>query len=177
MRIYLHDNKPGDCRLPHDSGIVSSHIDLSLLLVLHYTFPPSLPSSATKVDELAKARGYASRDEITISPVAMGEAFEDKIKMFYEEHMHEDEEIRYIMKGSGYFDVRDAEDRWVRIKVEAGDLLILPAEIYHRFTVDEGNYINAVRLFQKQPQWAALSRGEETEVNEIRKEYIRARDK
>lgn len=32
-----------------------------------------------------------------------------------------------------------------------------------------------MRLFQTQPKWAALNRGEETEENEIRKNYVRAR--
>ena len=107
--------------------------------MLYFTFHPSSPSSADKVEELSKARNYANRDEITVSPGALGSAYGEKIKMFYDEHIHEDEEIRYVLKGTGYFDVRDAEDRWLRISAEPGDLLILPAGIYHRFTVDEGN--------------------------------------
>lgn len=175
MLTYYHDNKPGDCRLSHDSGVELSAADLSRLGVLHYVFPPSAPTSAAQIEDLAKARDYANRDQITVSPRALGAAYEDKIKLFYDEHMHEDEEIRYMLKGTGYFDVRDAEDRWVRIKAEPGDLLILPAGIYHRFTVDEGNYINAMRLFQTQPKWAALNRSEETDANKVRKDYVLAR--
>lgn len=39
-----------------------------------------------------------------------------QVKAFFEEHIHDAEEIRYILGGSGYFDVRDLEDRYAKIK-------------------------------------------------------------
>ncbi|CAI4211427.1 unnamed protein product [Parascedosporium putredinis] len=121
MKAYIFDDAPGDPRLAHDSGREIDEQTLAALGVKYYHL-----EDIGGVDELANSRGYKNRDEVTISPQAMGSAFEDKIQMFFCEHIHEDEEIRYIRAGNGYFDVRGQQDEWIRIRVEKNDLLILP---------------------------------------------------
>jgi mannose-6-phosphate isomerase-like protein (cupin superfamily) len=107
---------------------------LSQLGILYHHCP-----SVSSVDQIASARSYKNRDEITVSPDKMGAVYEEKVKMFFNEHLHEDEEIRYILDGNGFFDVRDPQDEWVRIRLEKDDLIILPAGIFHRFTTDSKN--------------------------------------
>ncbi|KAI9677628.1 MAG: 1,2-dihydroxy-3-keto-5-methylthiopentene dioxygenase [Caeruleum heppii] len=170
MKAYWYDNESGDQREPHDSSRSISTSALQELGVLYYHCP-----NVSSVNDIAQQRSYKNRDEIVVCPSTMGDVYEAKVKSFFHEHLHEDEEIRYILDGAGYFDVRSEGDDWVRIRLEKDDLIILPAGIYHRFTTDSDNYIKAMRLFKEEPKWTPLNRAPELEENEVRREYLHSR--
>ncbi|KAG6332096.1 hypothetical protein ID866_6992 [Astraeus odoratus] len=175
MRAYYFDNLPGDQRAPHDSGKPVDKAILESFGVLHWRLPVPSDGRYTAIDAIAQERNYKNRDFIAITKEGLGDSYESKIKMFYEEHMHEDEEIRYILEGSGYFDVRDhPSDTWIRCAVDAGDLIVLPAGIYHRFTLDEVNTIRVMRLFKDEPKWTPHNRGEVTDSNPYRLDYLKS---
>ncbi len=122
------------------------------------------------VDAFMKMMGYVNRDEVCCCPEKLPN-YDDRIKMFFQEHIHEDEEIRLIKEGTGYFDVRGANDEWIRIRCTAGDVIVLPAGIYHRFTMDDKNYTHAIRMFKELPKWTPVNRP--CDENDYRKDYVK----
>ncbi|KAH0468209.1 hypothetical protein IEQ34_003242 [Dendrobium chrysotoxum] len=109
---------------------------------------------------------------IEVSPEKLPN-YEINMKKFFKEHLHDKEETHYIAKGSGYFDVRDKRDCWIRIATKKGCIIALPAGIYHRFSLDRTNYIKAVRLFSVGgPFLTAYERPNEDLT--VRKEYVEA---
>lgn len=153
------DSSDADQRLSHqlDPPEFVSLEMLEKLGVLYWNFNPQSYKDNPEFKKLKEQRGYSYEDQIEVSPTTL-DNYETKIKSFYDEHIHADEEIRYVLDGSGYFDVRDFDDRWIRIEVEKGDMIVLPAGIYHRFTLDTNNYIKALRLFVGEPIWTPYSR-------------------
>lgn len=169
MLLYYHDDDYTiDSRKDHNSGETVPYDLLAEIGVIYHHF-----ETEEEVDAVAKERNYKNKDEVCISLEAFpgGEsALKTKLEGFFKEHLHEDEEIRYIVDGAGFFDVRSKQDRWIRAKLNKGDLLILPAGIYHRFTLTMDNYVRAVRLFKDEPKWVALHRP--SDDNKIRQEYL-----
>ena len=83
--------------------------------------------------------------------------------------------MRLVTDGSCYFDVRSKTDTWVRIRAQAGDLLVFPAGMYHRATLDENDYCAIMRLFQDSGRWNPIFRTEKKAENApSRLNYLRA---
>jgi 1,2-dihydroxy-3-keto-5-methylthiopentene dioxygenase len=172
---YFNDNLNEDQRRPHYSLDENKN---PVLLPVEHLKGINVQYKNIDVDNIdyekelinfCESNGYKNKDQLTITEKMPN--YDEKIKMFFEEHIHEDDEIRFILDGKGYFDVRDGNDCWIRIEVEKNDLLVLPAGIYHRFTLDIDNYIKVIRIFHDVPKWIPINRP--CEENDVRREYLR----
>ena len=104
-----------------------------------------------KMDELKGERGYIEQDQVELRPDTPN--LDAICAKFDDEHLHDEDEVRFVLEGEGIFDIRSKDDRWMRVKVEAGDLIVVPKERYHRFELTDAKTIRCVRLFQDTSGW------------------------
>lgn len=114
------------------------------------------------LDELKAQRGYAEQDVVALEPDTPN--LDAICAKFLDEHLHKDDEVRYVLEGEGIFDIRSADDRWMRVTVEEGDLLVVPAHRYHRFLLTDRRRIRCVRLFEDSSGWVPHYRDEKDET-------------
>ncbi len=121
------------------AGVVAERLELD-----PDAFQPSL-------DQLAADRGYVEQDIVELSPETPN--LDAVCAKFVGEHLHTDDEVRYVLAGEGIFDLRSVDDRWMRVTVEPGDLIVVPANMHHRFLLTEEKHIRCVRLFKDSSGW------------------------
>jgi len=122
--------------------------------VVHERIPVS--ARAAELARIKEQHGYRDEDEVSLSVDTPN--LEAICAKFDKEHYHTLDEVRFVVDGEGIFDVRDKKDRWVRIHVDKGDLIIIPANTYHRFFLTDTKNIRCVRLFLNNDGWAPLYR-------------------
>eukprot|EP01062_Namystynia_karyoxenos_P041798 TRINITY_DN304_c0_g3_i1.p1 TRINITY_DN304_c0_g3~~TRINITY_DN304_c0_g3_i1.p1 ORF type:complete len:338 (+),score=66.02 TRINITY_DN304_c0_g3_i1:84-1016(+) len=123
----------------------------------------------TTVNLLCRERRYKHTDEVHLHQTAKDEAFLDR---WFQEHYHEDEQIRLVTDGSCYIDVRSKTDTWIRCHLTAGDLLVIPPGLYHRGTLDEDDFAVIMRVFRDAARWLPVCRSEQrAEQTQARLKY------
>ncbi|HET6331868.1 MAG TPA: cupin domain-containing protein [Polyangiales bacterium] len=112
------------------------------------TAPASYRSS---VDMLKADRGYVEEDIVELSPSTPN--LDAICAKFVDEHHHDEDEVRFVLEGEGIFDIRSNDDRWMRIVVQPGDLIVVPAGRHHRFLLTDSKHIRCVRMFRDASGW------------------------
>ena len=132
MRAFYRDDDeqtaPGE-RHEGDRGSVSIE-ELNALDLECYQIPSRTPMYQQRIEEIGERHDCVHLDTVTLS-----HADTDPQGEYWQEHLHPTVEFRYIEWGRGYFDVRDQDDDWIRILASAGDLIVIPAGMYHRFAL------------------------------------------
>lgn len=107
-----------------------------------------------EIRDLAARRGYRIWDVITLSESTPN--IEDLLKKFEEVHTHAEDEIRAIVGGKGIFIIKGSDDvGYFNVELEPGDVISVPENTPHFFTLMENKQIIAVRLFIEENGWVA----------------------
>ncbi len=104
-----------------------------------------------RFEELKREAGYVSRDLVVIHESIPGLA--EMLAKFEKIHYHDDDEVRYILAGKGYFGFVDTQGGQFMLEVNAGDYINVPAKAEHWFTLGDAQRIKAVRYFIDTSGW------------------------
>ncbi len=110
-----------------------------------------LQSVDDRFESLKRDFGYTTRDMVVIHEDIPGLA--DMLAKFEKIHYHDDDEVRYILAGQGYFGFVDNNGAQFMLEVNAGDYINVPARTEHWFTMGEAKRIKAVRYFIDTSGW------------------------
>lgn len=110
-----------------------------------------LDGYAEEIEALKKKGGYVTADVINIVPTTEG--LDAILNKFNKEHWHDEDEVRFIVKGHGLFHIAPEGGDVVSIEMEAGDLIRVPRGTRHWFNLCGDRTVRAIRLFQDMSGW------------------------
>jgi 1,2-dihydroxy-3-keto-5-methylthiopentene dioxygenase len=139
-----------------DSGAEITPAELNSHGIFSRTLPTEPESYQQALDQLMSERGYLTQDQVVLRPDMPH--LDELCEKFIEEHLHAEDEVRFVLAGSGVFEIRSGDDRWMRVVVGKGDAIIVPENRYHRFYLTEERMIQCVRLFKDSAGWTPVYR-------------------
>lgn len=103
------------------------------------------------IQKLMAEGGYVTADVINIVPGLEG--LDAMLNKFNKEHWHDEDEVRFIVKGSGLFHIHPEGGPVFSIEVVKGDMINVPKGTLHWFDLCQERTIRAIRLFQEKSGW------------------------
>ena len=145
-----------------NSAEISKFLEDKGILFQHWTTSESGNSTDQKelldryqmqVDALMKERNYQSADVVTVNSDTKN--IEELRAKFLREHTHDEDEVRFFVKGSGQFWFRMTEEPVFSVLCQKGDLIAVPANTPHWFDLGPNPDLVAIRLFTNPSGWVA----------------------
>jgi 1,2-dihydroxy-3-keto-5-methylthiopentene dioxygenase len=106
------------------------------------------------IRSLAQRNGYVKWDVIALSEQTPD--LESLLKKFEQVHVHTEDEVRAIASGHGIFVIKGEEVGFFDVELEAGDVISVPVDTQHFFTLMEDRQVVAIRLFIDPSGWVAI---------------------
>jgi 1,2-dihydroxy-3-keto-5-methylthiopentene dioxygenase len=110
-----------------------------------------LEAYSEQIEQLKEKGGYVTADVINIVPTTPG--LDGMLAKFNREHWHDEDEVRFIVKGRGLFHIAPTDGDVVSIEMDAGDLIRVPRGTRHWFNLCGDRTVRAIRLFQDVSGW------------------------
>ncbi len=169
-RLIVHSSvDANDVRLDtRDFQVIEAELAALGARIERWTATHPLPPDATpdqilaayapEIERLKRERGYTAADVVSIKPANPN--WPVLRQKFVQEHVHDDDEVRYFVEGSGAFYLH-AGDRIIQVVGEAGDLLSVPKGAPHWFDGGEAGDFTCIRVFTDPAGWVAHYTGDE----------------
>jgi 1,2-dihydroxy-3-keto-5-methylthiopentene dioxygenase len=108
----------------------------------------------SEIHDLAARNGYKNWDIVALSESTPNLA--ELLKKFEQIHTHTEDEVRAITAGNGIFVIKgDDATGYFDVELTAGDVISVPVNTPHFFTLREDRQVVAVRLFIETEGWVA----------------------
>jgi 1,2-dihydroxy-3-keto-5-methylthiopentene dioxygenase len=114
---------------------------------------------ADEISDISARRGYQAQDVISLSDSTPN--LDTLLKNFKNEHHHTDDEVRFIVSGHGVFVIQGKDGEFFEVHLNPGDLISVPENTRHYFTLEEDRRVVAVRIFVTTEGWVPIYEKEE----------------
>ena len=113
-----------------------------------------LNTFAAEIEDISERRGYKAQDVISLSENTPN--LDVLLTNFKNEHHHTDDEVRFIVSGHGVFVIQGKDGEFFEVHLNPGDLISVPENTRHYFTLEEDRKVVAVRIFVTTEGWVPI---------------------